>query len=247
MEPAELEQEARGMAKPEPAPPRSRGSWPKKRKAEAASCLIRVAPWLAAMLVFLEAGSLVVLATVCVHFDEAAITEILRRGVSTNDSTLVAWVRKYEIKLSPQLVTSSLYAWARRRFPRGEAQIWFVLQRFITTSIARSQTTLTVRNLLEKLIPLCVTGFVPPAHVRPLLLATLDSLLAGDIIAGLRSSSEVVEHPLDCALLDRSDYFTRCDFVHDDDYADEARVVPTLENLAKFLVTWSLLQRGARR
>ncbi len=51
------------------------------------------------------------------------------------------------------------------------------------------------------------------------------------------------EHPLDCALLDRSDYLGWCDFVHDNDYADEVRVVPTLENIARFLKRFDIAKR----
>ena len=111
----------------------------------------------------------------------------------------------------------------------GQALTWFAVQELITSEIGVGERRLRIGDVLDQLL-LCDPATLQQdlSMIRRAVFLAVQEGLQGDLECDLNT---LMNYPL----LGRGSYTDFCSFVHNDDFADEVAVPPTLTNIIYWL------------
>ena len=115
--------------------------------------------------------------------------------------------------------------------PRGgQALTWFAVQELITSEIGAGERLLRIGDVLDQLLLLCDPATLQQdvSMIRRAVFLAVQEGLQGVLKCDLNT---LMNYPL----LGRDSYTDLCSFVHNDDFADEVAVLPTLTNIIFWL------------
>ena len=164
-----------------------------------------------------------------------------KKEISLRIAALKIWLEWYSISLESGPRTDSLWSYARGQMPGGgQALTWFAVQELITSGIGAGERLLRIGDVLDQLLLLCDPATLQQdlSMIRRAVFLAVQEGLRDDLKCDLNT---LMNYPL----LGRDSYTDFCSIVHDDDFADEVAVPPTLTNIIGWLYAATVWAAGS--